>query len=80
LDKLHAETDYFAMHIYLAMVGVPPEIILMYFNSDEFTEIIHKAQNDLAKGHTPVIDDKTFEGYPELQMIYRSAKELTAGA
>jgi hypothetical protein len=55
LDKLHAETDYFAMHIYLAMIGVPPPVIISYFNSPAFKYVIDQAQNDLIKGHIPRI-------------------------
>jgi hypothetical protein len=60
LDKLHAETDYFAMHIYLAMIGVPPKVIISYFNSDTFLSVIRSANNDLSSGNTPIISAKSF--------------------
>ena len=93
LDKMHAETDYFAMHIFLAMIGCPPDIIIKYFRSPAFMEVIHRAQNDLAQGKIPLITYETFisiakeyEGKPEhsafiqLAEIFACAKELTAFA
>ena len=89
LDKLHADTDYFAMHIYLAMVGVPAEVIISYFNSDTFLRVIRNAQNDLAKGQIPMVTEKSFKitedmsdqekfDMAQLRQIYLAAKEVTA--
>lgn len=89
LDKLHAETDYFAMHIYLAMIGVPPKVIISYFNSDTFLSVIRSASNDLSSGNTPIISAKSFtprngatdqevKDMEQLKQIYLAAKEITA--
>lgn len=80
LDKMNALTDYFAMHIFLAMIGCPPEIIIRYFRSDAFVNIINSAKNDLAKGNIPLITYDTFVNAKqyELAEIFACAKELTA--
>ena len=33
LDKMNASTDFLPVHLYLSSIGVPPEIIVKYFNS-----------------------------------------------
>lgn len=80
LDKLRASTDFFAMHIYLAMQGVPPRVIINYFNSPEFDSIISSSKNDIVNGYKNDVNEETFAGHPELLNIYQGAKELTAFA
>lgn len=77
LDKLHADTDYFAMHIYLAMIGVPPRVIIGYFNSPAFLDVIHKAQNDLTMGRIPEVSAKSFPD-PQMKQIFLAAKEISS--
>lgn len=79
LDKMNAQTDYFAMHIFLAMIGCPPEIIVRYFRSGAFKSVIDNAANNLAEGQIPMINFNTFLDAKqfELAYIYACAKELT---
>jgi hypothetical protein len=65
LDKLHADTDYFAMHIYLAMIGVEPRVIINYFNSPAFVSIINSVHNSIAEEKR--VDASTFDNFPELK-------------
>lgn len=76
LDKLHADTDYFAMHIYLAMIGVEPRVIINYFNSPAFISIINSVHN--SKAESKRVDTKTFDNYPELKEIYLAAREISS--
>lgn len=76
LDKLHADTDYFAMHIYLAMIGVEPRVIINYFNSPAFVSIINSVHNSTAEEKR--VDASTFDNFPELKQIYLAAREISS--
>ena len=60
LDKMYAGTAYFSMHLYLAMMGVPADVIINYFNSEAFQELRTFVKNDLTKGFTGELDFDIF--------------------
>ena len=68
LDKMNASTDFLPVHLYLSSIGVPPEIIVKYFNSKviKFIKKITPSNTSISSSLIREILNKINE-YPEIK-------------
>lgn len=79
LDKINAKQRFFAMHIFLALNGVPADVITYYFNSPAFVAYFKNdmliSNEDKQKGYVP---NFTQDQINVVNFIKNCADEITA--